>query len=556
MSEKPEDFLRNAETVANEFIEELLSQGGDQLYENYLTKASAPYSVKATIAVSVSMVELLYFRRDVRIYKESNKEIDDEAERWIEEIEPIPCSIDTWARNAVPVKRKMRMPKIENPTNPTQPDARSMKSYSSRRSGMPRIQKLNKSLKDIKDNHTIEEGITPTPMLQEKISEIDEEEEHLRSRKEQELKRRKEDQERLKKMKEEEAEKEKKIQKEAEEMKKKNFTYDHRGKIIYVNPVKPENLPDPGAQIRYLSQEPPIEELKTKAKKLPQREFASVKRMKTAPQLEKDWVKNATMIQPPLIEAIKLNPGVTFIEGTRTRLPPAETPENFRTISRKQYNSLYQLKNDQNHMKMLGAPNGMLGDKNQSSISSMESMKKYHDSKKDLFDMIPDYDNEIIDSEHSQKNIPSISRAKSQLHGKIIQYGSDYKLDISAGPTEKFNAEILNNKQWGLNPPIKEPKVFERLPTKPSAKQLRELYGNIMKKPKDTPFVTPTELWDEQGPKIKKPRDRPNIERVEKKTRMPPPPYGFTMVNALPEIGGLGASGASGKSLNRSEIIK
>jgi hypothetical protein len=72
MSEKPEDFLRNAETAAYEFIEELLSQGGNQLYENYLTTASSPYSVKATIALSVSMVELLYFRRDVRIYKESN----------------------------------------------------------------------------------------------------------------------------------------------------------------------------------------------------------------------------------------------------------------------------------------------------------------------------------------------------------------------------------------------------------------------------------------------------------------------------------------------------
>lgn len=78
---------------------------------------------------------------------------------------------------------------------------------------------------------------------------------------------------------------------------------------------------------------------------------------------------------------------------------------------------------------------------------------------------------------------------------------------------------------------------------------MRELYGDILKKPKDKPFITPKELWENKAPQMKKPRDRPNIERVDKKTRMPPPPYGYTMINAFPEMIGLGSLG-NGNSMS------
>jgi hypothetical protein len=297
--------------------------------------------------------------------------------------------------------------------------------------------------------------------------------------------------------------------------------------------------------------------VKADIKKKTLREFVSVKRLKTAPQQEKDWVKNATLVQQQLFEAIKLSPGVTIIEGTKTKLPPSETPDIFRTMSRKDYINLHKPKSELGYKKnSTPGTTGMFGNKNSSSKGSLESMKKTQDSKKDFFDMIPDYDDEAGDDDFREKIVPSITPTKSRNHGKIIQYGADYKLDISAGPNEKFNMELIHNNKWGLNPPAKEPKVLERLPKKPTAKELREIYGYIVKKPKDKPFVTPSELWEGKGPKIKKPRDRPNIERVEKKTRMPPPPYGYTMINALPEIGGLSVSHMSGKSLNKSGIFK
>ena len=354
----------------------------------------------------------------------------------------------------------------------------------------------------------------------------------------------------MKKIRDEEVDKEKKMQKETEDMKSRSFTYDHKGKILFVNPVKYDSIPGTYTAVRYVSEEP-LKELPKPAarRKTPGADFAAVKRNKTAPQQEKEWVKNITSIQGPLIEAIKLSPNVTFTEGTRVKYP--QGAEDYKTMSRKEYNALYQTKTN-----AVAFDTGM-PDKKSSTVSSVDSLKKSPDSNGDLFDIIPDYDDFNADAERDLKRSPSLSPGRAaQQHGKITYYGTGHKGDDLGGSSQKFNAEILKNKNWGLNPPIKEPRVIERVPKRPNSKDLRELYGDIVKKPKDKPFITPQELWESRGPMIKKPRDRPNIERVEKKTRMPAPPYGFTMINALPEIAGLAGSMASGKSMNKSEIMK
>ena len=82
---------------------------------------------------------------------------------------------------------------------------------------------------------------------------------------------------------------------------------------------------------------------------------------------------------------------------------------------------------------------------------------------------------------------------------------------------------------------MKKPVVPDRLPKRPSSKDLIEIYGDIMKKPKDQPFITTKELWNMKGEKLKKPKERAFIEKIEKKTRMPAPRFGLTMINALPD---------------------
>ena len=542
MTEKPEDFLKNAEYLAQESIDQIITSGADLLYERYITIKSVPYSVSLSLNLFASLFELHSVRHEPSGF-----------EVWSEDSEPGASPIDNWARNTVPVITKVKLPKSE-PTTTFAPDTKSVKSYSSRRSGMPRLPKSSSIKTKVAETSSIDEGIIPVPIPEDK-SEVNEEEEFLRQVKEREMKKRREDADRLKKMKDEEVEKEKKLQKEAEDMRKKVFTYDHRGKIIYVNQVKVESLPESFNECRYVSQEPVVEEKKVKPRKKSANDFTSVKRVKTAPVHEREWVKNVTSIQPSLIEAISLNPNVTFIDGSRTKYPPVEKADEGKTMTRKEYIMNYQTKQENVNFIENLEKNGK-DEKRSSTLSSFDSGRKGMDSKKDIFEIIPDYENLPQDKGDNVRGNRSVPPARSKTHGRIVQYGTGNKLDSSLGPMDKFNSDILNNRNWGVNPPLKEPIIIERRPLKPDMKQLRDVYGNILKKPKDVPFISASELWQENEKKLKKPRDRPFIERIEKKTRMPPPPYGFTMINALPDINPLGTSGYSNKTLNRSDTNK
>lgn len=534
MTEKPEDFFKNSEQLSHEIVEKIVEKGSEMLYDNYISTKSIPFTVYSNLSLLASLVEAATMRHEPSGYS-----------IWPEDSEPVASPIDNWARQMIPVITKVKMPQVE-PSISFAPDMKSVKSHSSRRSAMTRLGKTSKNPKGL-ENSSIEEGIIPVPIPQEK-TELDEEEENLRQRKEREMKRKKEENERLKKIKDEELDKEKKLLKESEDIKKKLFTYDHNGKIIYVNPVKCENLPENFVGVKYVSQEPVLEEKKQKPRKKSAKDFSYVKRVKTAPAHEREWVKNVTNIQPSLIEVIALNPNVTFVEGNRTKYPPVEKAEDGKTMTRKEYVMTYQNKPEFQSSEVLI-------DKKSSSISSLDSVKRGHDSKKDIFEIIPDYNELPQTDQNISRNRKSATPARSLTHGRIVQYGAGTKLDLSAGPLEKFNSDILNNRNWGINPPLKDPILIERLPKKPDSRQLREVYGNIIKKPKDDPFISANELWQSKGQKLKRPRDRPFIERVEKKTRMPPPPYGFTMVNALPEINQMGVTGSI-KSLNRSEVNK
>ena len=542
MNEKPEDFLKNAECIAQESIDHIITSGAEMLYQRYITIKSVPYSVSLTLHLFASLFELQNIRHEPAAF-----------ESWSEDCQPSPSPIDNWARNTVPVITKVKIPKSE-PATTFAPDMKSVKSYSSRRSAMPRLPKSNSIKNKVAETSSIEEGIIAVAIPEDK-NEVNAEEEFLRQVKEREMKKRREDADRLKKMKEEEAEKEKKLQKEAEDMKKKVFTYDHRGKIIYINQVKFESLPEHFNECRYVSQEPVKEEKKAKPRKKSTNDFSTVKRVKTAPIHEREWVKNVTSIQPSLIEAISLNPNVTFIDGNRTKFPPAEKAEEGRTMTRKEYVMNYQTKQENANLTGNFEKNGK-DEKKSSTLSSFDSGRKGMDSKKDIFEIIPDYENLPQDKEDNVRGNRSVPPARSKTHGRIVQYGTGNKLDSSLGPMDKFNSDILNNRNWGVNPPLKEPIIIERKPLKPDMKQLRDVYGNILRKPKDAPFISASELWQVNEKKLKKPRDRPFIERIEKKTRMPPPPYGFTMINALPEINPLGTSGYSNKTLNRSDTNK
>jgi hypothetical protein len=218
---------------------------------------------------------------------------------------------------------------------------------------------------------------------------------------------------------------------------------------------------------------------------------------------------------------------VTFVDGNRVKYPPTmQSSTSHKTLTRKEYHIQTTLNTKNTSLHIL--------DKKSSHVSSQESFRKNSrlNSKRDLLDEIPDYDNlgDVIEESH----LDIIPIQYQKHHGKITLYGPGYEYN-EGSPLNKFNSEIMRNKNWGTNPGMKKPALPERLPKRPNSKDLREIYGDIIKKPKDQPFITSKELWDMQGSKIKKPKERPYLEKVEKKTRMPAPRYGFTMINALPD---------------------
>ena len=144
-------------------------------------------------------------------------------------------------------------------------------------------------------------------------------------------------------------------------------------------------------------------------------------------------------MQTPLIENIKLNPGVTYIESGRTKLPPTEVIGDKKTMSRRQYNDLYQTQ----LAPMLKT--GLIIEKSPS-VSSSESLKNLDDEKKDIMDSIPDYEGINSFDEQIEKVSSSISPVRSQQYGKIRYYGRSVDLSETAGPNERFNAEIVKSK--------------------------------------------------------------------------------------------------------------
>lgn len=276
-------------------------------------------------------------------------------------------------------------------------------------------------------------------------------------------------------------------------------------------------------------------------------EIMPAKRNKTAPLSEQEWVKNLTAGQQAMFDVIKLSPGVVLVDGVRSKQCTDNIDEP-KTMSRKEYEKLSKV-------PLASAGGATIGklERRSSVGSSIDSELKNNEGKGGFFDSIPDFEElkDVPGESHLSSSMSPVRTRKS--YGKVVRFGNSFEINENSGPTDRFNAEILKNKNWGLNPPNKDPRVIERMPKKATNTELRELYGDIVKKPKDKPFITPKELWESQGPYIKKPRDRPNIERIEKKTRMPPPPYGFTMINALPEISGLGNSMLSHRSMNESK---
>lgn len=535
----PSDFtLPEAFEATYEVLEEIYIEGGEELYSRYITEKSPAFSVKSTLDLIFCVVESLYIRKELG-----------PTSNFLECPEPVPCSIDTWARNAIHTYKKFRIPQVEE-LLPFQSDSKSIgrKSARSTRSAFGRRVK-GKVVKGKEPQESIGEIPQSYPILQVKTT-VTEEEEYLRVKKEAENKKKAEEDARVKALKAELEEKERKIKKEAGEMKHKQFTYDTSGNIIYINHLKYDQIPKIFTEVECKQ----IEGAKDSANPNQSRgkkKIEEANRIKTAPVREQEWIRNMTSVQPAIFDLIKLNPGVTLLDGPRVKHPlTAHSSQKY--LTRKEYNQMsVPVKNQGisiNYEKQLPKVNSYDSFKQTSGLSSRLG----------VLDEFPDYENaeEIIgeDLEIRDFHIPTRQNINQ---GKITVFGPGNQINED-NPFNKFNSEIMKNKAWGVNPGLVKPSILQNLPKKPNSKDLREIYGNIAKKPKDQPFITPKELWETQGAKMKKPRERPFLEKVDKKKpKLPVPPYGFTMINVLPDLDDFMKSNQPiAKSTNSEEIGK
>jgi hypothetical protein len=505
--------LHDSIIVAHSIIDHILNLGAEKLYDEHISELSKPFSAKFMTDLLLCTLEQEFIRREVCTENE-----------WKEALEPSPCSIDTWARNAVPVRQKIIAPNPEALLVQAS-DTRSMKSFKSgrsTRSAMGKRALKRTTLNTGKASLAIDEDPQPFPMNLVTVV-LTEEEENLRMKKENEIKRKNDEAARKKKMDDEMDELDKKLKKDAAEMKNKPITYDCNGGIMFVNHPRYDAIPKLLTEAEFTCNERKSELPPIGHSKKSKRKFEDI-RVKTAPVREQDWVKNMTALGPALFDVIKLNNGVTISDGTRTKYPQITHSASQRTFTRKDY-AQYSL-----NLKLpIGQIPIPLDKKSNQSHDSLKNSSRIS-SKRDALEEIPEYEGVDFIEESEDFELP----LKPGAGGKIQKFGQSSRLD-EENPIEKFNKDIVKNKQWGANPALKKPLIIEKIGKKPSDKDLKDIYGDILKKPKDQPFITVEELWKGHPVKLKKPRDRPHIEKIHKKSRPPPPPYGFTMINALPE---------------------
>ena len=484
----PGDYLHTPTVAAKEIIDEIVSNGGSILYENCLLRGSIPHTVNLIIKSLFSLVEVGFMRREPF-----------ETEIVEEDPEPAPSSIDAWARNQVRTIAKCTKPQ---PELLPQSDRKLISTLRPKRSNQRFLNKTSKAsqaIKRIVESPVIDEKVTPIP---ETAVEIDNEIEELRKRKEFSANKIRAEREREINMMIMDEELEKKLEMEAEMLKDKQLTFDCSGKVIFVSKPELGDIFKMCTPLRFSSLEPVSESKSQKLIKKKGYQLNSMKKPGKTQAEEKAWVRNVIARAPPLLDHIELSPNVTLNEGQITKLPPKDKTSK---MTRKKYFS-----NMNNSAKSAS----------RSFLNSQNSDLKMKYQVKDIFESIPVYERLNEDPNEVEilppRQAKSISPISKIPHGRVVNYFTTHNL-TPCSPQDYFNMQILNSQLWGMNPPQKTPKVVHRKPIKIGPKEMRELFGNIVKKPKDHPFLSPEELWKNQSEIIKKPKDRPYIDKVPRR---------------------------------------
>lgn len=231
---------------------------------------------------------------------------------------------------------------------------------------------------------------------------------------------------------------------------------------------------------------------------------------------DKFCIQNSSFLQPPIFDLIKLSPGVTLTEGDKIKHSPQSI--NTSLMSRKQYIQRYYSKENQNSTSNVNLKNDSSNNlKTQEfDLKTQEFDEKTQelDGKDNIFDIIPDYENFIVNPQGTGNLNLGILQERPCSYGKVVRYDKGFEGKEILGAYEKFNAEIVTDKNWGMNPLVKGPMIIRRIPKRVMRKKIRDTNRDTESHAKKRSFFREDDDINDCGNKTKKPRERRNAEKM------------------------------------------
>jgi len=352
-----------------------------------------------------------------------------------------------------------------------------------------------------------ERSYTPIPLPEQKEV-ISPEEDKLRQSKDLETQRRLEEEERIRKANHAEEERIKEATRRAQELRERPFTYDYEGRIMMLKPANEVKGPFGETEFQIPIQEPPTSTNKRRiAKVFSSKELLPSIKQRKAPAADIEFVKNVQSGQPPLFDNIKLAPGVRIGEGNKYKNSPNK--HKSKTLTRAQYRNLTEspglLMTTSSYSSSMRSSRREVRGEAREEVMKSQVVTSNHE----LLSEIPDIEDEDA---HEVIQKPSPRKSKSSRNfASITKFGEDMEEDEGMSEVDKFNFQIMKSKNWGSNPPVREPIAKGEMPKRPTHKGLQQTHGY----------------------KKRLPRDRPFIETKSSRSHLPPPPLGMTMGHGL-----------------------
>lgn len=325
--------FRATEEIVGSIIDVILVGGGHILFQKYLERKAFKFAADSITEAVLSNMKMCYVAHD-------DGENDDDPQGWDMEDEPIPCSIDNWARMHLQ-QRRQKSKDDASAARKQAEAARKMRENRTRISDAQRRQNKARE-KDKQDNPR-------TTAILEEVS-LDEEEERLREAKAREEAKKRDTEAKAKAFEKQQEEEAKTTALLHEQMDQRQHTFDSEGNIIWVEDLRLDKLPKTQEVVQFgvkwdgkksqgldSTQDAfnrSKAQAKGKARRKPRYDRSSINEGQ-----EMNFTDGFSKLQygqPPILETMDVKAGVTLLAlGKEKKGPPPDNPN--RQMSRRDY---------------------------------------------------------------------------------------------------------------------------------------------------------------------------------------------------------------------------